>query len=311
MQSIKIIKADSSLLFLRIYNNMKNLLPFQLFEDFSSQETLDEDQIKWLDRCTGGTWKLNPSTGLIDVDGDFYCGQQDLTDFKGVAFGHINGYFYCRVNRLTSLVGAPQTVDGYFYCHDNQLTDLKGAPQKVGGGFSCDSNQLTDLEGAPQKVGGFSCDGNQLTDLKGAPQSVGGRFFCRNNQLTSLVGAPQKVGGNFYCNDNRLTNLEGAPQTVNGNFYCDNNQLTSLVGAPQTVNGNFYCSDNPVPEETLASIFALMKKGKSYQQALEEHWPEMDNEDMILMYKDLKDLTPEEIRRYEALATVSRIKNYL
>jgi hypothetical protein len=37
----------------------------------------------------------------------------------------------------------------------------------------------------------------------------------------------------------------------------------------------------------------------------------MDDNDRALMYKDLKDLTPEEIRRYQALATVNRIKNYL
>jgi hypothetical protein len=178
----------------------------KLFEDFSSQETLDEDQIKWLNECTRGSWKLNPSTGLLDVDGDFNCEQQNLADFKGVRFGHVNGY-----------------------------------------------------------------------------------FDCHNNQLTSL---------------------EGAPQTVGWGFYCDNNQLTSLVGAPQTVS-HFYCSDNPASKKTLASIFALMQKGKSYQQALEEYWPNMDDEDRVLMYKDLKDLTPDEIRRYDALTTVSRIKNYL
>jgi hypothetical protein len=54
-----------------------------------------------------------------------------------------------------------------------------------------------------------------------------------------------------------------------------------------------------------------MKKGKSYQQALEEYWPKMNNDDRILMYKDHSSLTPEEIRRYEAMATVNRIKNYL
>jgi hypothetical protein len=37
----------------------------------------------------------------------------------------------------------------------------------------------------------------------------------------------------------------------------------------------------------------------------------MDDNDRALMYKDLKGLTPEEIRRYDALATVSRIKGYL
>jgi hypothetical protein len=199
----------------------------KLFEAFSTQ-SLTEEQIEWLDRCTSGSWKLNQSTGIIDVDGNFNCYQQDLTDFKGVAFGHVSGSFSCYNNRLTSLEGAPQTVDGYFLCAENRLTDLKGAPQTVGGGFTC-----------------------------------------------------------------------------------HNNQLTSLEGAPQTVKGDFYCDNNPVSEETLSSIFALMKKGKSYQQALEEYWPNMDNDDRVLMYKDLKGLTPDEIRSYQALATVVRIKNYL
>ena len=200
----------------------------KLFEAFSTSTSLTEDQIDWLNECTTGTWRLNQSTGLIDVDGYFHCAQQDLTDFKGVAFGH---------------------VKGVFYCHDNELTSLEGAPQKVGSGFVCNNNRLTDLKGAPQKVG--------------------------------------------------------------SGFLCDNNQLTSLKGAPQKVSGGFYCDNNPVSEETLSSIFALMKKGKSYQQALEEYWPNMNNEDRALMYKDLKDLTPKEIRSYQALATVNRIKNYL
>jgi len=242
----------------------------KLFEAFSTQ-SLTEDQIKWLDSCTAGSWKLNHATGLIDVDGDFDCAQQNLADFKGVAFGH---------------------VSGYFYCDNNQLTSLEGAPQKVGDVFDCRSNRLTSLEGAPQTVNGY--------------------FYCHNNQLTSLEGAaPLTVGGGFYCTNNQLTSLEGAPQTVNWDFYCDNNQITSLVGAPLAVGKSFVCRNNPVSEETLSSIFALMKKGKSYQQALEEYWPNMDNDDRALMYKDLKDLTPEEIRRYRALATVSRIKNYL
>jgi hypothetical protein len=242
----------------------------KLFEAVRSQEALTEDQIKWLDRCAKGTWKLNPSTGLIDVDGNFNCCQQDLTDFKGVAFGHVSGTFDCQVNRLTSLEGAPQTVDGYFLCAENRLTSLEGAPQ-----------------------------------------TVNGNFYCSDNELTSLEGAPQTVGGSFYCDNNPLTSLEGAPQTVDGDFDCGVNELIDLKGAPQTVNGDFVCEDNPVSEETLQSIFALMQKGKSYQQALEEYWTNMDDKDRVLMYKDLKGLTPEEIRRYDALATVSRIKGYL
>jgi hypothetical protein len=103
----------------------------------------------------------------------------------------------------------------------------------------------------------------------------------------------------------------GAPQTVGGSFLCGNNQLTSLEGAPQTVGGDFSCWENPVSKETLESIFSLMKNGKSYQQALEESWPKMGNEDRTLMYKDHSSLTPEETRKYKALATYGNIKGYL
>ena len=145
----------------------------------------------------------------------------------------------------------------------------------------------------------------------GAPQTVGGVFHCDGNQLTTLEGAPQTVGRVFSCDGNQLTTLAGAPQTVSGSFYCERNQLTSLVGAPKTVGGSFSCRENPVSEETLKSIFSLMKRGKSYQQALEEYWPEMGNEDRALMYKQMPNLSPEETRKYKALATYRNIKGYL
>ena len=240
----------------------------KLFEAFSTP-SLTEDQKVWLDKCTTGIWNLNSSTGLVDVDGDFKCSSQGLKELKGVKFGKVSGNFYCYENQLTTLEGAPQTVNG-FYCY-----------------------------------------GNQLTTLEGAPQTVKGSFYCSENQLTTLEGAPQTVKWSFNCDGNQLTTLEGAPQTVGGGFNCERNQLTTLVGAPQTVNRNFYCDGNPVSEETLKSIFSLMKSGKSYQQALEKCWPKMGDEDRALMYKQIPDLSPEEARKYKALATVNRIKNYL
>jgi hypothetical protein len=232
---------------------MRYLKTYRVFESSAATEpaapTLTKDQIGWLNSCTAGSWKLNPTTRLIDVDGDFDCSSKSLTDLKGIKFGEVSGGFYCENNRLTSLVGAPQTV--------------------------------------------------------------GSDFYCRNNQLTSLEGAPQSVGESFYCENNRLTSLEGAPQSVDGMFSCSNNQLTSLEGAPQSVDGSFYCHNNPVSKETLASIFALMKKGKIYQQALEEHWTEMGDEDRVLMYKQMPNLPPEDERKYNALAKYNNIKGYL
>ena len=230
---------------------MKYIREYQLFEASAAAPALTEAQIEWINKCilSGGSWKLNPQTGLVDVEGQFYCHFQGLTDLKGVRFGKVSGDFGCESNQLTSLEGAPQTVDGDFGCNHNQLTSLDGAPQTVGESFS-----------------------------------------CMYNQLTSLVGAPQKVDGFFECNYNQLTNLEGAPKSVGRDLVCHN---------------------NPVSESTLKGIFELTKKGKPYQQALEEFWPDMSDEDRVLIYKQMPNLSPEDVRKYKALATYGNIKNYL
>ena len=214
-----------------------------------------------------------------------------------------------KLNRQTGLVD----VVGNFDCSGQGLTDLKGVRfGKVSGVFDCDNNQLTTLVGAPQTVSGnFWCDHNHLTSLGGAPQSVGGGFDCYLNKLTSLVGAPKTIKGDFRCYLNELTSLVGAPQSVGGGFDCEDNQLTTLVGAPKTVGGSFDCRGNPVSERTLEAIFALMKSGESYQQALEERWPRMTDEDRVLMYKQMPNLSPEDARKYKALATYNNIKGYL
>jgi hypothetical protein len=186
---------------------MKYIREYQLFEASATAPALTAEQIEWLDKCVKRKWKLNRQTGFVDVDGDFDCSEQGLTDFKGVKFGD--------------------------------------------------------------------------------------------------------VSGNFRCSKNQLTTLEGAPQNVYGNFFCGDNQLTSLVGAPQWVIMGFSFRDNPVSESTLDAIFTLMRKRMSYQQALEKLWPDMGNEDRVLMYKQMPSLSPEDARKYKALATYSNIKGYL
>jgi hypothetical protein len=198
---------------------MKYLKTYQLFE---SKTGLTPEQEAFLNEYTNGTWTYDSSTGLVDVEGDFFAEAQGLEDFVGVKFGKVRGNFHCKHNKLTRLAGAPQKVGGYFLCSYNKLTSLAGAPQEVGGSFICSYNELTSLEGAQQEVGrDFECSDNKLTSLAGAPQEVGEHFSCSYNRLTSLAGAPQEVGGYFNCKNNQLTSLEGAPQEVGGKFYCD------------------------------------------------------------------------------------------
>jgi hypothetical protein len=103
---------------------------------------LNKEQIEFLNRCTLGKWTLNEKTGLVDIEGRFYCYDENLTDFKGVKFGVVTGDFRCFNNSLTSLVGAPKKVGGDFNCTNNKLTSLVGAPQEVGGDFCCYYNKI-------------------------------------------------------------------------------------------------------------------------------------------------------------------------
>jgi hypothetical protein len=199
---------------------MRHIKTFSLFE---SVQILTPEQKNFLNKYTkGGPWSLNPSTGLVDLQGDFNCSRESLeglNDLLGIRFGEAPWNFHCNGNNLTSLEGAPQTVGGDFYCYNNELTSLVGSPQTVGGEFEC--------------------AGNKLTSLEGAPQTVGGDFYCVDNKLTSLVGAPQTVGGDFYCNNNRLTSLEGAPQTVGGAFSSDGLTIPKGEWSMDTLIGIF------------------------------------------------------------------------
>jgi hypothetical protein len=131
----------------KIYRTMRHLQTYRLFE---SAQTLTQDQQKFLDKCTRGSWSLNPSTGLVDIQGDFNCSSKNLNDLQGIRFGAVTGSFHCYHNKLTSLAGAPETVGGDFSCSGNNFTSLAGAPQTVGGDFYCHGNELTSLKGAPQ-----------------------------------------------------------------------------------------------------------------------------------------------------------------
>jgi hypothetical protein len=146
-----------------------------------------------------GQARVDPITGVVDVDGKVVLQIRRQVTQLPVRFGHVTGSFECDDNSLTTLDGAPKSVGVSFYCDNNSLTNLDGAPNLVGGGFDCSNNQLTTLEGAPGHVGGgFYCNSNSLTTLGHAPNSVGGHFWCNFNHLATLEGAPRSVGGKFW-----------------------------------------------------------------------------------------------------------------
>ena len=52
----------------------------------------------------------------------------------------VDGDFYCGNNNLTSLENCPKTVNGVFGCSSNKLISLEGAPKFVGENFMCRFN---------------------------------------------------------------------------------------------------------------------------------------------------------------------------
>jgi hypothetical protein len=168
---------------------MKYINSFPLLESSS----LTPDQIRFLNRHNiEGKWEFDPSTGIVNVNGNFSCSGFRLTSFRGIRFGTVTGKFDCSENKLTSLEGAPKEVGGGFYCGYNELTSLEGSPKEVSGDFICRNNNLTTLEGAPKEVGGY--------------------FICRNNSLTTLEGAPKEVGGYFSCDEFSIEGGEWGPE---------------------------------------------------------------------------------------------------
>ena len=113
----------------------------------------------WLDEHGIKNYTINAG-GEIDVDGDVDLSSKGLTELPSyIQFGVVKGNFFCDLNRLTTLKGAPIEVGKVFDCSYNRLVSLEGAPLRVKY-FDCSSNKLTSLEGAPKKADFFNCKNN-------------------------------------------------------------------------------------------------------------------------------------------------------
>ena len=141
---------------------------------------LSSEQTEWLNKCcevdesrykilNGGSWYLDPITGLVNVEGCFDCSGQGLKDFKGIEFGVVTQGFDCSNNLLTNLIGAPRMM--------GEFLDGEKAANRGGNYFNCDNNLLTSLEGAPKIFGSL---GNYTSDLRG-------RLSYRGNPIDESV----------------------------------------------------------------------------------------------------------------------------
>ena len=94
-------------------------------------------------------------------------------------------------------------VDGYFYCRNNKLETLENSPNYVGGYFNVSQNELKSLEYSPKIIDGyFNCDNNELKTLLGGPEKVGGEYYCITNNLIDVYGFPENFKANAHFVDN-------------------------------------------------------------------------------------------------------------
>ena len=152
------------------------------------------------------------------VDGHFDCSNNQLTSLKH-APSSVYG-FSCDNNQLTSLEHGPTKFTSTtretwvrgrmkwpdYWCRHNKLTTLIGAPPSIDGGFCCSHNELITLIGAPTFVkNNFDCRDNILTSLEGGPTSVSS-YECKNNKLTSLHDIHKKLKEckGFWCENNPI-----------------------------------------------------------------------------------------------------------
>jgi hypothetical protein len=298
---------------------MKNLLAYKLFETEGEpiRKLFDRFQISWLDKYTTGSWKYNPLTGKIDVNGSFDCSNQGLADFKGVEFGEVKDQFRCYGNKLTSLEGSPKKVND-FVCGRNLLKNLIGGPVEVNT-YHAVENELISMEGSPVRVNGsMSVRDNLLESLVGSPEYVKDGFNCSDNKLVSIDGAPKNIGGDFNCSDNYLENLIGVPNNIGGKIILYGNNISSLRGIDDLEilgrldDHSSWFSENPLSRATAVRIIDEMTENNlKYGDALRKIWADISDEDKVMLYKDLSGLTDKEAKAYASLEGFLKIRNLL
>jgi hypothetical protein len=100
-----------------------------------------------------GREALDVIDGVVNVDGSVKL----ISNLKKlpVQFGKIFGDFDISNRELTSLKGSPYHVDGYFNCENNCLTSLDHGPKIVRNNYFATLNDFDDLNGLPEDIGGY------------------------------------------------------------------------------------------------------------------------------------------------------------
>lgn len=220
-------------------------------------EEFSDEAEEFLDKCVKGTWKYDPRSKKVSVDGSVDCSFFDLKDFLGIQFSFVSGDFDCSNNDLKSLNGCPEKVGQSFDCSDNLLENLEGGPTEVGLNYDCSVNKLKTLTGVPERIfGKFDCKHNKLESLRGCPKEIFKSFDCSHNKLKSLEGCPELVSKHLNCSFNNLGSFKNFPKAVRGNLNASNNAINGFADYNTEINGNLDVSSNKIE-----SLVGLSAKG--------------------------------------------------
>lgn len=180
---------------------------------------------------------------LVNVNQDVNL-KKNYTEIP-IHFGEIDGNFNCSMAGLTTLHGAPHTVNGDFICSYNELKSLKFGPSYIKGDLLCDHNKLEKL--FDHQYTHYTKE-RMLKPFHRFEIVVEGDIDCSNNNLTELTKLPDTVKS-LNCSMNKLTSLSFMPRKINGDFDCSNNDLTNIdILLDVTVTGDFDCSYNPIED---------------------------------------------------------------
>ena len=241
---------------------MKHVKSYALYEADQTTPELTPSQIKFLKDYVDGTWRINPSTGLVDIDGDIRVNGMMLDGGIGkvpVRLGVVTGNFNGSYSGLTSYEGCPSEVGGDFISTNCNAGSLKGVPKRVGGRFVV--------------------SGQRLISLNHMPKKIGGDVDVSNRPLRSLVGCTPHIKGNFECTINSLKSLEGAPLTIDGVFSFED--MKSATGGYSKNGERRHLIINWDLEGWIAGF---------------KMYPELFTKNFIMSRINLKTITPEHLK---------------
>lgn len=264
---------------------------------------LTKKQIKFLDKVCGKmAWTLN-SNGEIDVDGDVYMENMNLTEIP-VKFGIVCGNFICTNNKLTTLKNYPHTmgVTSFFHIYGNNLTEYFKSIKESDFTWWEKLDWLWILEEYPfliniakrylsgdildtilfriSQTKEFYVDNNIVVNnnvkltkeqIKFLNYVCVGRWFINPNGEVD-------VDGFIHFRDMNLTEIPVKFGMVSGYVVCSRNQLKTLKNLPKVIGGTLDFRQN-----NLTDYFKNIKEedfphwDKLYWETVLEEYPFLIN----------------------------------